>query len=91
MQLARKIRIHGKVQGVNFRDSMVREALRVGLVGWVKNLADGSVEAFVQGEPTAIEDVLQWSRLGPPNSDVEDLSSESAELDPSLRTFGRRN
>jgi acylphosphatase len=90
MQLTRKIRIQGKVQGVGFREAMVREALRLGLVGWVRNCADGSVEALVQGEPAAMEDILQWVRLGPPNSEVEDLSSESSQPDPSLSGFTRR-
>jgi acylphosphatase len=90
MILARVIKMSGNVQGVSFRDSMVREALRVGLVGWVRNLSDGSVEAFAQGEPVAMEDILQWARLGPPGCRVDDLSSETATVDPSLKTFERR-
>jgi acylphosphatase len=90
MIIARTIKLSGNVQGVSFRDSMVREALRVGLVGWVRNLADGSVEAFAQGEPVAMEDILQWARLGPPGSQVDDLESESAAIDPALKTFERR-
>lgn len=88
--VARKLRIRGRVQGVNYRESMRRMAEAFGVAGWVRNRADGSVEAFVQGEPAPIEDLLQWARLGPPNARVDDLTSEDADPDSSLKTFERR-
>ncbi|MGZ3653010.1 MAG: acylphosphatase [Bdellovibrionota bacterium] len=87
---ARKMQIQGQVQGVNFRESMKQEAHRCGVTGWVRNRPDGSVEAFVQGEPAAIEDILQWARLGPPRARVDALQSEDAAPDLSLKHFERR-
>jgi acylphosphatase len=89
-QLARKLQVRGRVQGVGFRENMCRIARQVGVAGWVRNRADGTVEAFVQGEAAAVEDVLQWARLGPPSGRVDELTSEEAEPDPSLKTFERR-
>ena len=57
--------IHGRVQGVFFRDSMRREAIRLGIAGWVRNRSDGTVEATVQGEPDAVEAILRWAHRGP--------------------------
>jgi len=91
MILARKLQIQGQVQGVGFRESMKREALRCGVTGWVRNREDGSVEAFVQGDAAAIEDILQWARLGPPASRVDALESEHATPDLSLKSFDRRD
>jgi len=88
--VARKIQVRGRVQGVGFRESKRKMAQQLGVVGWVLNRPDGSVEAFVQGELVAVEDMLQWCRLGPPHSSVEDLGSETAEPDPSLKSFERR-
>lgn len=63
--------IHGHVQGVFFRDSMRREAQRLGITGWVRNLGNGAVEAAVQGESAAVEAILRWSRRGPERAQVE--------------------
>lgn len=51
--------IHGHVQGVFFRDSMRRKALEFGVHGWVRNRADGTVEAMVQGSSAALEAIVQ--------------------------------
>lgn len=63
--------IHGKVQGVFFRDSMRREAERLQLKGWVKNLADGSVEAMIQGHSAAVDQLVQWAYRGPTHARVD--------------------
>ncbi len=63
--------IHGRVQGVFFRDSMRREAQLLAVTGWVRNCSDGTVEAVVQGEPVAMEAILQWARRGPERAFVE--------------------
>jgi acylphosphatase len=65
------LHIEGRVQGVWFRESMRREAERLGVTGWVRNLPDGSVEAVVQGSVEAVDALLEWSKTGPPMARVE--------------------
>jgi acylphosphatase len=65
------LRIHGRVQGVWFRESMRIEAERLGVAGWVRNTSDGSVEAVVQGSVEAVEAMIQWARTGPPLARVD--------------------
>ena len=62
--------VEGRVQGVFFRDFTVHEALRLGLSGWVRNLADGSVEAEVQGEESEVARMVRWLHQGSPMSQV---------------------
>lgn len=68
--------VHGRVQGVFFRDSMRREAQRLGVSGWVRNRHDGTVEAMVQGETSAVEAMTHWARRGPEHARVERLDVE---------------
>ncbi len=69
--------IHGRVQGVYFRDSMRREAQRLGVAGWVRNRIDGAVEAAVQGDPAAVDAIVRWAHRGPQFAQVERV-----EIDP---------
>jgi acylphosphatase len=62
--------IAGVVQGVFFRDSTRREADRLGLVGWVKNLPDGRVEAVFEGDRKNCEKALDFVKVGPPTAHV---------------------
>ena len=55
----------GRVQGVFFRDSCRQVALANGVTGWVRNRADGTVEAALEGDAAAVEEVLAWMRTGP--------------------------
>lgn len=69
--------IHGRVQGVYFRDSMRCEAQRLGVAGWVRNRSDGSVEAAAQGEPAAVDAIVRWAQHGPQLAQVERVEVES--------------
>ena len=66
----RHVIVSGRVQGVWFRDSMRREAERLALAGWVRNLPDGNVEAVFEGPPEAVERLSAWCHRGPPGARV---------------------
>jgi len=71
--------VYGRVQGVYFRESMNQKAAQMGITGWVRNRLDGTLEALIQGEPMAVEQMLEWARHGPPAARVERLEiSEGA-------------
>jgi len=70
---ARLLRIAGRVQGVGYREWLMLEAHRHGLDGWVRNRADGSVEALLSGEGDALQAVLSACRRGPPLARVESI------------------
>ena len=65
------LRIHGRVQGVWFRESMRAEAERLNVTGWVRNTPDGAVEAVIQGPAAAVEALLEWAHVGPPLARVD--------------------
>jgi acylphosphatase len=71
---------HGRVQGVFFRDSTRREAARRGVAGWARNTPEGTVEAVFEGEPGAVEAMVEFVRRGPGHADVSRL--EVAEEKP---------
>ena len=68
--------IYGHVQGVCFRDSMRREAQRLGVAGWVRNRIDGSVEAVLHGESAAVDALVRWAHRGPEYAQVERVETE---------------
>lgn len=76
---ALRLVVHGRVQGVFFRDSMRREAQRLGIAGWVRNRSDGTVEAVVRGEPTAVDTIVRWAHRGPEHARVERVEIEPGE------------
>lgn len=67
------LRIHGRVQGVGFREAMRNEAQRLGIQGWVRNCTDGTVEAVMVGGHGAVAAMLDWCRKGPPLARVEKI------------------
>ena len=77
--LTRQIRVTGRVQGVGFRYALRAEALRLGIAGWVRNRADGSVEALLQSDEEKVERLIEWSRRGPPGARVDEVQSVPAE------------
>jgi acylphosphatase len=72
--IARHVVVHGRVQGVFFRDSLRQEAERLGVRGWVRNAEDGTVEAWLEGRAGAVEELVGWTGHGPPEASVERLS-----------------
>lgn len=78
--VAVRSRIEGKVQRVWFRAWTVQEATRRGLVGWVRNRADGSVEALFAGPQGQVKDMVQACWGGPPKARVDKIVSEPAEV-----------
>ena len=71
MRVARRFVISGRVQGVGFRWFVHDAATREGAAGWVTNLLDGRVEAFVEGDQDAVTRVERALRSGPPGARVE--------------------
>ena len=82
--IARRFVVHGRVQGVFYRASCRHEADRLGVRGWARNLADGTVEVHAEGAEDAVEALARWCRDGPPGAVVTDVEVELAE--PSGRT-----
>lgn len=68
---ARRVVVHGRVQGVGFRASMATRARDLGVVGWVRNRPGGTVEAHVEGDAEDVEALLAWTAQGPPSAQVE--------------------
>ncbi len=68
--IRRRVKVHGRVQGVFFRDSLRQRAESEDVAGWAGNQADGTVEAVLEGAPEAVERVLAFMRDGPPAAEV---------------------
>jgi len=86
-----RIRILGRVQGVSYRAWAHRRAAVLGVTGWVRNLPDGAVEVVVQGEPAAVDALVEQSRIGPPEARVDALEAEAIAVDPALSRFDVRS
>ncbi len=88
-RVARRLVVHGHVQGVFYRESMRREALRLGIAGWVRNRADGTVEAHVEGTAAALEAIFAWAGRGSAEARVTRV--EAADAAPEgAATFDKR-
>ena len=72
------VTVHGDVQGVGYRYTMLMVAREAGAAGWVRNRRDGSVEAEVEGTPGQVDEVLAWMAEGPPGARVEQATVTDA-------------
>lgn len=79
--VAKHVHFTGIVQGVFFRAHTQREALRLGLKGWVRNLPDGRVEAWAEGDRASVDGLLEYCRTGIPAARVDGM--EVREMEPS--------
>jgi acylphosphatase len=79
--IRRRVTIHGRVQGVFFRDTTRRQAASRGVAGWARNCPDGTVEAVFEGEPDAVEAMVAFCREGPRGARVDrvEVSDEPPE------------
>jgi acylphosphatase len=84
-----RVRAHGRVQGVFFRDSVRREAARRGVAGWARNCADGTAEAVFEGPADTVAAMVDFVRRGPGHSSV-DRVEESREEPEGLTGFSVR-
>lgn len=87
--ISRRLRIHGRVQGVFFRAWAVQEARALGLSGWVRNRADGSVELLAHGADAEVAKLVERCRRGPPAAKVERIEAEEVD-DPGTDGFETR-
>jgi acylphosphatase len=73
MTVRKRVRAHGRVQGVFFRDSVRRAAQSAGVAGWAANRPDGTVEAVFEGPAEAVERLVELCRGGPGHASVSQL------------------
>jgi acylphosphatase len=79
MTVRRRVVVHGRVQGVFFRASCESEARAAGLAGWVRNRADGAVEAVFEGEPEPVQAMAEWCGRGPRGAEVDSVDESTEE------------
>ncbi len=86
-----KIRVHliikGRVQGVWFRDSTRREAVSLGVCGWVRNRRDGTVEVLAEGPEDRVRRLVLWCHQGPPYAKVSGISETQEEWQGEFTSF----
>ena len=88
----RRIRaiVSGRVQGVSYRASTAEKARQLGLVGWVRNLDDGRVEAVLQGTREQVESMIKWCYRGPSEAQVTDIAVTYEAAADEFQDFGIR-
>jgi acylphosphatase len=86
-----KVRVHifvsGRIQGVFFRHNTQKKAQSLGVTGWVRNLADGRVEAVFEGEKGKIEEMIKWAKRGPFLAKVNGINIEWQECRGEFENF----
>ena len=81
------ILISGKVQGVFFRQALKVVAKKNNVTGWVRNLTDKRVEAILEGDGKSVNSVIEWAKIGPANSHVDDIEINNEEFKNEFSTF----
>lgn len=76
MNIRVHVKIYGAVQGVFFRENTVQKAKELRIKGFVRNLADGSVEAVFEGHENKVKEMIEWCKKGPPLAKVDNLKLE---------------
>ena len=84
-----RLAIEGRVQGVGYRETMRAVAGRHGVVGWVRNRLDGTVEAVVQGKEECVAQVVAWCHRGPPGANVTRVHAEPMQTAERFFSFSR--
>ena len=81
--------ISGRVQGVGYRESIRMVAQALDVTGWVRNLANGDVEALVQGDEAAVDRIVAWCHNGPPGANVRFVDAQLIETSETYIAFSR--
>ncbi len=76
--VARRVTVHGMVQGVGFRFNCLHEAQRLGVTGWVRNEPDGTVAGHFEGPAGAVDALVDWCRSGPSHAGVDSVQASDA-------------
>jgi acylphosphatase len=87
--IRRRVVVHGRVQGVFFRDATRRLATGHGVAGWVRNTWEGTVEAVFEGDDDAVERIVRFMREGPSGAQVDRVDVEE-EVPEGLQRFSVR-
>lgn len=85
----RQYRIHGRVQGVWFRESTRRVAVQLGISGYARNMPDGTVEVLACGGPQQLDRLSEWLQEGPPMAEVDEVHSEDVDSECADAFFTR--
>ncbi len=81
------VTVHGRVQGVGFRYTAQKQALKLGLTGWVRNRGDGTVEAHFEGTEEQCSSFLKWLHQGPPGANVLRVDEREVRPQETYKTF----
>ena len=87
MNVRLTVTVRGRVQGVAFRHCTCQKALELGVTGWVRNLPDNCVEGLFEGDATAVQQLVEWCRNGPPSARVDRLDLRKGEYSGEFDTF----
>jgi len=82
-----RIIVSGRVQGVGYRNNVFKQAKKIGVNGWVRNLGDGRVEAVFEGEKQEVERIINWAKKGPLFANISDFKIEWQEPKGEFNNF----